>query len=419
MLNKGFYIHNLGCKVNRVESDTMAAALLAAGACSVPLAEASVVLVNSCTVTGEADAKTRKAVRQALAARADTPVIVTGCAVALEQADYARLGARVIVEPDRLRALERAKTLVCTQSEAPCTECDETLIRSTAAFPTRLGIKIQDGCDCSCSYCIVTQARGPSRSESLSTILGQAQTAERAGVREIVLTGVNIGQYVSGGRDLSKLLEELLSVCHGLRFRLSSLEPQYATEELLSLMAASRGRICAHLHLPLQSGSDRTLKEMSRPYDTAFFREHIMLARTLLPQLGLTTDVICGFPGESESDHASSIAFCREMAFSRMHVFRFSARRTTSAAARTDQIDARLLAHRAREMRALARELARADVSTRAGSREWVLVEGGGWGRSESYQRVRVPMNLQTGSLMLMRFEVVRDTLIRAEPLSE
>ncbi|MDR2196603.1 MAG: radical SAM protein [Coriobacteriales bacterium] len=430
----GFFVHNLGCKLNRVESDSIRAALEAAGAVFVALDEASVVLVNSCTVTATADAKTRKAIRQALLAAARPWVIVTGCAVALEQEAFRRLGARVIVEPDRLCALRRASLLLDVADgaagprgldraaeplrldraaeprgvarrakprdvarRAKPRDVDGaallprgTQLRTGAGFPTRMGLKIQDGCDARCAYCIVTHARGRSRSESFATLLSQVQEAQRQGVREIVLTGINIGLYFSEGHDLVELLSAFLSVSEQPRFRLSSLEPQHATDELLNLMASSKGRICAHLHLPLQSGSDHVLEQMGRRYDTAFFRERVDAARKRMPQLGLTTDVICGFAGESEAQHEQSMEFCRQMGFMRMHVFRFSTRAGTPAAARHDHLPASCILERAGQMRALAHDLARTDAQGRVGTVELVLVEGQGWGRSESYHRVRI-----------------------------
>jgi threonylcarbamoyladenosine tRNA methylthiotransferase MtaB len=387
-----------------------------AGALRSPRDSAAVILINSCTVTSEADAKTRKAIRQALAA-AQTPwVIVTGCAAALDQASSLKLGDRVLVVPDRLQALASAKQLLAIPENIKHDPSEVKRLRSGADFPTRMGLKIQDGCDNRCSFCIVNQARGPSHSQPAEDLVNQIQAAEQAGIKEIVLTGVNIGLYQSQGLHLPGLLKLILAATTMPRFRLSSLEPQHASDELLDLISAAGGRICAHLHLPLQSGSDAILKKMDRLYDTELFYRQAQKARELLPHLGLTTDIICGFPSESDRDHAQSLEFCRQLSFAKIHVFRYSARPKTPAAQRSDKLAAEVIAHRAQEMRALAQNLADADARRRVGGSEEVLVESPGWGRSESYLRVHVPRSLAIGSLQPMRFNSYDGTLIAAEP---
>ncbi|MDR2587779.1 MAG: radical SAM protein, partial [Coriobacteriales bacterium] len=226
-----FYVHNLGCKLNRVESDALGAALLAAGASAVARDEAQVVIVNTCTVTAEAEAKTRKAIRQALAGPTAPWVIATGCAIAIDIAGYQALGPRVVAEPDRLQAQSRALTLLGLSDVSAATATSSLSspangresLRTQSATPhqeraarhtisrSRLGIKIQDGCDGICSYCIVRVARGPARSIPLAQVREQARAAEQQGFRELVLTGVNIGSYNDGGRHFTQLVAELLN----------------------------------------------------------------------------------------------------------------------------------------------------------------------------------------------------------------
>jgi threonylcarbamoyladenosine tRNA methylthiotransferase MtaB len=407
---------------------------------------ADVIIVNTCTVTAEADAKTRKAIRQAHAAPHRPWVIATGCAVAIERATYEALGDRVLAEPDRNRAQEKALELLKLSRPAIAAPLP---VPTGEGFNTRRGIKIQDGCDNACTFCIVRVARGRAHSLPPATILEQVLAAEGERVREIVLTGVNIGSYCAvdvppgvGGSaagttadattntlantatsatpdtatptlDLCHLVSRLLDATSKLRIRLSSLEPQHASDELLALMAASDGRLCAHLHLPLQSGSDRTLTAMGRLYDTAIFAQRVRRARELMPHLALTTDVIVGFPGESDQDFAQSLAFCERMAFARMHVFRYSKRPATPAAKMPHQVSPALSAARAASMRNLAVKMRQHDLAARVGTTELVLVERHGFGTSESYHRVELVGNPSIGDLIPVHLTAHRDTLLQ------
>lgn len=421
-----FFVQNLGCKVNRVESDNITASLLAAGATQTDQSKARLILINTCTVTGEADAKTRKAIRAALAADMKPWVIATGCAIAIERESYLKLGERVIAEPDRELAKQTAMKLLelnDNQGKAP--------MRIGNKFNTRMGIKIQDGCDNACSYCIVHVARGRARSMDADDIISQAKLAEESGVREIVLTGVNIGAYSAKaqphtsddaqtckkGEGLVMLLDRLVQETSHLRLRISSLEPDHATDNLLELMAASQGRICAHLHLPLQSGCNKTLKSMARSYNTDFFAERVAKARQLMSHIALTTDLIVGFAGESESDFEDSLKFCENMTFSRMHVFRYSARPKTPAAALPAQVSAIQKAERSLQARALAKSMEERDLCKRVGTTELVLIERAHRGRSESYHAVEIKGNhqQQVGALIPMHFTQYRDNLLIAD----
>jgi threonylcarbamoyladenosine tRNA methylthiotransferase MtaB len=417
-----FFVHNLGCKVNRVESDALSALLLSAGALRVPRDEARVIIVNTCAVTATAEAKTRKAIRQALAGSHRPWVIATGCAIALGREAYQALGSRVLAEPDRSRAQELAFDLLgLKNAEGECAHPASPL-RVGEGFNTRMGIKIQDGCDNACSYCVVRIARGAARSIPLAKIREQVREARQVGVGEIVLTGVNVGCYDDEGIDLCRLLDMLLNATAPAatatvggvpRFRLSSLEPQYATDELLALMANSGGRICAHLHLPLQSGCDRTLAAMRRPYDAAFFAERVRRARELMPHLALTTDVIVGFPTESDEDFRESYGFCQRMGFSRMHVFRYSRRPGTLAAKMETRVTSATCAERAETLRVLGTQMRAYDIAARVGTSERVLVERQGRGTSESYHQVELDPESAVGQLVTMHFTGYRDTLMQ------
>jgi threonylcarbamoyladenosine tRNA methylthiotransferase MtaB len=425
-----FLVRNLGCKVNRAESDALVRTLMAAGATLAGCDEAKVVIVNTCTVTGEAEAKARKAIRQALAGACAPWVVATGCAVAVAPAAFAALGERVLVVPEKGAAAARALELLgCQQEGGACAQAADDAPEAQGhtrhrGLGTRRVLKIQDGCDNRCSYCIVHVARGPARSEPASRVAAQLKAAEDEGVREAVLAGIDIGAYRSEGQDLCALVQGLLAATTKLRLRLSSLEANHASDRLLGLMAASEGRLCAHLHLPLQSGCDRTLARMRRSYDTAFFAGRAERARTLMPRLALTTDVIVGFPAERDEDFRESQTFCGHMGFSRIHVFRYSPRPGTPAAAMAPVVPPEEKAARAQALRAQAAQMQCADLVGRLEDVERVLVEHSGQGTSESYLRVSLPAGPEPaapppGALVAVRFSACRGTLMYGTPLQQ
>lgn len=390
-----FCVVNLGCRVNRVESDSIIQAYLARGGELVGISYADVIVVNTCTVTGEAEKKTRKAIHRALRSNEHAQVVVTGCAANVDPDGYAALDERVTVV-DKMDLLDVPEDL-------PARVGDE--------FPARVGVKIQDGCDHACTFCIVHVARGRAWSRSSSEILAEVKSLEAVGVGEIVMTGIDLGSYReespedggSSARDLCWLLRLLLSETKTCRFRISSIEPISVTDELIGLMASSDGRICEHLHLPLQSGSTKVLKEMDRPYDADYFRLLVDRLRDAMPLVSLTTDIMVAFPGETEEDFRDSLELARYARFSKIHVFRYSRRAGTPAAAREDQVPAQVSEERARRLRELSAEL-RLDFGSRlVGERELVAVEGDGKGTSSRYYRCSVDASLPAGSLVPLR----------------
>lgn len=404
-----FSVVNLGCKVNRVESDAAAAQLLAAGAEEAPLEDADLVVVNTCTVTGEAEKKTRKAVRHALRANASARVVVTGCAAALRPEVFEEMSERVACVPKA----RLAETIAACAGGGEGAACVPVALRVGGAFPTRVGVKVQDGCNNACTYCIVHVARGRATSRGADEVVRECAAYARAGVKEIVLTGINLGSYRAqcpDGADvrlpdlLRRLLDETADACAegepACRFRISSIEPRDVDDDLVDLIARADGRICRHLHLPLQAGSSKVLREMARPYDAAFYLDLVGRLRAAIPHLALSTDIIAGFPGETEAEFAETLAVARRCAFSKIHAFPYSMRRGTPAAERADQVPPEEKEERAARLRALAAELRAADRACRAGSRELVLVEQDGRGMSESYYEVPVPAGSRVGALI-------------------
>lgn len=411
-----FAVVNLGCKVNRVESDGFQASLAARGFDVAPAAQADVVVVNTCTVTGEAEKKTRKAVRRALRASENATVVVTGCAAVIDPAEFLEMSARVVVEPDKSKVVDVALDAIAPDertrvgglegSSAPCganASNAAPALRVGAAFPTRVGVKVQDGCNNACSYCIVHVARGRAWSRPRAEVVAEAAALARAGVREIVLTGINLGSYrQEGGYRLADLLRDLLAATDatGARFRVSSIEPRDVDEALIDVLAESDGLVCRHLHLPLQAGSASVLREMRRPYDAAFFERLVGRLRERVPGLSLSTDIIAGFPGETDAEFEETLSLARACGFSKIHAFPYSRRAGTPAAARADQVPDHVKAERTARLLELSDALRAADFASRVGSVERVLVEEGGRGMTESYHEVVVPAGERPGALI-------------------
>lgn len=375
---------NLGCRVNRVETDLIASSLEKAHIGQAKSEEADCIIVNSCAVTSEAEAKTRKIIRHAAHLEQKPSVIATGCVASLFKDELLTLGDNVYVEADKSKVADLALDLLGVPIGSVSDE-GEVISAPTPTGRTRPGIKVQDGCDNRCTFCIVWKARGKARSTSLDEILEITQEALDRGAQEVVLTGINLGRFdgvdQSGNTiGLPGLLEELLTRTQVGRIRLSSIEPPDVTPELLSVMAKYPERIAQFLHICLQSGCDRTLERMARVYTTAEFRKTVELAREMLPNIALGTDLIVGFPGETDEDFEESLAFCREMNFAKMHIFRYSRRPGTPAAEMEGQVDPKVMATRAKRMHELADEMRQSQAKALVGTKQLVVVQTPGKG---------------------------------------
>jgi threonylcarbamoyladenosine tRNA methylthiotransferase MtaB len=403
----------LGCKVNHTESDAAAAELLARGVEIVrDPSTADAVVINTCTVTAEADRKARKAVRHTLGLPAEPAVVVTGCLAALDADGLRSLGDRVAVQADKAAVAATVAALVGASGETRSGASAEVHAAPPGAgSTTRVMIKVEDGCDNACTYCIVPKARGGSRAIPSGRLLAEVRALAAAGTREVVLTGINIGRYrdLPATADLPALLE-LLAGTGMPRIRLSSIEPPDVTAAFLEVVRR-HPQVMPHLHIPLQSGSDRTLRAMGRAYTTDDFARMLAAARGALPHLAVTTDVIVGFPAEKDDDHAASLAFVEACGFSKLHVFRYSARPGTPAADMDGQVDPRVKAARAAGMRALGTRLAATRAAWRIGGYADVLVErvadpvaGTAEGTSEDYLHVVIEgSHARPGDLVRVR----------------
>ncbi len=352
------YLDTVGCRLNQSEIEGYARQFRAAGHTVIPTpAGADLVVVNTCTVTNAAASDSRQKIRQA--ARSGTSeIVVTGCWSTLEPESAVSLPSVSQVVPN-----SNKDHLVSDLLQIPGETFDlEPVARQPlpgARLRTRAFIKVQDGCDNRCTFCITTVARGPGRSRPLQKILSDIKWALDGNTQEIVLTGVHLGSW---GQDLSPpphlrdLVEIILEKTNAPRLRLSSLEPWDLDADFFKLWEDPR--LCRHLHLPLQSGCTATLRRMARKTSPESYSALVESARVTVPDIAITTDVIVGFPGESQEEFAESLAFVREMQFSGGHVFTYSARPGTAAANMPNQVPHTVRKERNAEMRALLAESA-------------------------------------------------------------
>ena len=384
-------LDTLGCKLNQAETEYLYQQFSEAGyqVVSSP-AEADIYVLNTCTVTHIADRKSRHLLRMAHRLNPDSLVVATGC-----YAERAR---------DRISSIPGVG-LVLGNSEKPRIPG----ILSDAGYPacrpeghstptgnrcndyrTRSLVKIQDGCSIKCSYCIVPFVRGGENSIPPDMVVDEVRRRIAGGYREVVLTGVRVGSYQSGGNDLAGLIERILQDTDVERLRLSSLQPREISTELIGLWHDER--LCPHFHICLQSGSDSILEKMGRSYSRKEFEQSISSIRKEVPGAAITTDVMVGFPGEVEREHEESYRFCQQMDFARIHVFPFSPRSGTEAARLPGQVDGKLKRERAKAMLALAKASARKFRQRFLGRTMEVLFEqeaGGIWsGLTANYIRV-------------------------------
>jgi threonylcarbamoyladenosine tRNA methylthiotransferase MtaB len=382
-------ITNLGCKVNASEMGAAARLLRERGLQLVDdRAKADLYVINTCTVTAEADRKSRQAVRRARALNPSARIFATGCSVQMDPATFARIdpGATLIDNRSKGRLLddlleglgqaaEDGRATDATRSGAlasPMPTLSGVELESAAddrdtAERTRAFVKVQDGCSFFCTYCVIPAARGPERSLAPDEVLADVRRALRAGHREIVLTGINIGTYDGGWSErgprgahtrsaltLAGLVRRILQDTDVERVRLSSIEPQHVDDDLLAAWVGSGGRCLPHFHLPLQSGDDSVLRRMGRRYDAAGYARTIQKIRAAIHGVAIHADVIVGFPTEGEDAWQRSITFVRSMDFAGIHVFRYSERPGTAATRMAGRVPEEVRRRRAGELLALA-----------------------------------------------------------------
>ncbi|MFQ5953051.1 MAG: tRNA (N(6)-L-threonylcarbamoyladenosine(37)-C(2))-methylthiotransferase MtaB [Candidatus Omnitrophota bacterium] len=333
-----FIIKTLGCKVNQYEEQVLRESLIRLGFRESGDSPADIGIVNSCTVTSKADGKTRKLVHRLKKENPSIKIFVTGCCAVFDE-DIKMLKSmhdvyQVIANKEKMK-LPHVIDSAYGGSES-CTAVEEKV--SGFYSHTRAFLKIQDGCDQTCSYCKVNLVRGPSRSKEKAKVIEEFLRLIESGYKEIVLTGICLGSWKGAdGEDLSDLLKEIDKLDGDFRIRLSSIEPDHIDDHLIGSIASSK-RVCRHLHIPLQSGSDKILKNMNRRYTSGQFKDLINRLRSKMPLIGITMDVISGFPGESDDDFFQTLSFVREVKPSRLHVFGYSDRKGTGAFEMKDKV---------------------------------------------------------------------------------
>jgi len=344
-------IHTLGCKVNQCDADALVALIVQKGyAVGSFDMLADVYIINTCTVTQTGDKKSLQMIRRARKQNPAALVAVCGCLVQRNAEKIHKAGADVLFDarsPDALFARLDVDAAVATNN----------FVLGKTKERTRAFIKIQDGCDRFCAYCIVPYVRGPIRSRLASDIIVEADNRIAGGAKEIVLTGIQVASYGNDGNDsLSSLIKSVAALPNLYRLRLSSIDPWAVDDAFLQTVAVSPV-LSSHFHLSLQSGCDATLMRMNRRYTTAEYAKVVARLRALRPDMALTTDIIVGFPGESDADFEMSMQFAQEMAFARVHVFVYSPRAGTAAAEFCDQIPDAVKTARGKQLRDLAADL--------------------------------------------------------------
>jgi threonylcarbamoyladenosine tRNA methylthiotransferase MtaB len=363
-MERSYYIATLGCKLNQFDSAAVEGRLQAAGCrrCDSP-ETAAIIVVNTCTVTVSADAQSRRLVRRLRRESPDCTLIVMGCSTERDP-EHIRAAARVdgVFGTSRSEevarfALSRFGDIGSLPNENSCAAQEWPL--PAFADRTRALLKVQEGCDLKCSYCIIPAVRGASRSLPAAMIEAQIRQLVDSGYREIVLTGVNTGDY---GRDLSpqssllELLRRLVRIPGLGRLRLNSLEPRTISNDLVAFLAGT-GRVAPHLQVPLQSGSDPVLRAMRRPYRLRHYARIVETLRNRIPDIALGADVIAGFPGETEADHRHTREFLADSPLNYLHLFPYSERPGTPAAGMTGAVPGPVKSARVRELRALSGRL--------------------------------------------------------------
>lgn len=399
------HYHTFGCKANQYDTERMRQEVEARGSVTARGAsDADLVVVNTCTVTNQADAEARRFIRRLRRDHPDLRVVVAGCSAALRESEYAEMTGVVEVIPghDAVSVAgaidgQRPNDLTQIEVRTPLHRIDHEpvggeLLR-TRRGAARGWLKVQDGCDRKCSFCATRLARGASRSRSPAEVVAEARLLAEHHA-ELVVTGIHIGHYgldLEPRTSLSRLCAALLDAVPDVRFRIGSVEATEVDDLLVELMASSGGRLAPHLHMPLQSGADPVLRSMRRWHTREQYRSRALEIADRVSPLGLGADVITGFPGETPEDHEATRSLIEELPFTYLHVFPFSPRKDTVAESLPSPVPQRIAGVRARELRELAQAKGAAYRRARSGSTGAVVIEGeGGTGLTGDYLRVRI-----------------------------
>lgn len=370
-VNKSFAIYTLGCKVNQEEGVALSNVFKEHGWNQVDFeTPADVTVINTCTVTHLADRKSRQFIRRASRANPQGLVVATGCYAQVGKAEIAEIeGVDIIIGTnDRHLLFDYVMENLGKKQDSP--KIYVTPTNKIDSFKNmgnlnndtkreRAFLKIEDGCSQFCSYCIIPYARGPVRSRPLSDIVTEAKELVAKGYGELVLTGIHTGAYgtdLKDGSNLAQVAKALAEINDLHRLRLGSIEPQEVTDELIEVVASYKN-ICPHFHIPLQAGSDQVIAAMNRHYTMDYYAELLQKIRKQIPNVAITTDLIVGFPGETDEQFADSLIRIKELQFADMHIFPYSPRKGTPAAAMKNQVDPQVKSERAKQMAELCDDM--------------------------------------------------------------
>ena len=403
-----FNIITLGCKVNSYESNFMKEALVKNGFSFCNLNEkCDILILNTCTVTDTSDKKSLKEVRRLKRENPNAILVVCGCSVQNDKTKYDDLGINILMgninKSNIVSIIEKYlddKTpveYVAKTRDLPFENMEVDISDHTRAY-----IKIEDGCDNFCSYCIIPFVRGKKRSKDFSLVLREVQHLANNGYKEIVLTGIDTGGYESNGKDLTDLIHEMSKINGIERIRQSSIEITQINEKFISELK-NNNKICDHIHIPLQSGSDSILKLMNRKYDLKYFFDKIDMIRSVRPDISITTDVIVGFPGETEEMFLETMETCKKINFSKIHAFPYSERKGTKASMMDGKVPEIVKHERVKKLLELSEKLEKSYYDKFKGKNKDVLIEEvnefGSKGHTSNYLMVHTNEKLQKGEI--------------------
>lgn len=427
-MNRTFNIITLGCKVNQYESEAVEEIFKARGY-EKRKENADIYVINTCTVTNMSDRKSRQMISRARRDNPEAVIAVMGC--------YSQ------VKPEEVAALEGVDIVLGSRNKEEVVDLCEDVLQNKGAIDkvlslsetktiedleisnqvdmTRAYMKIQDGCNMYCSYCLIPYARGNISSRDMESIKEEAKRLAQNGYKEIVLTGIHVSSYgkdLKNGTSLIDVIEEVAKTEGIERIRLSSMEPRHITKDFLERMKAT-GKACDHFHLSLQSGSDKILKAMNRKYDTGLYKEKVAEIREVFPTAGITTDIIVGFPGESEENHKETINFVNEIKFSKTHLFKFSPREGTPAATMGDEVNGNIKKARLHELEKIEEANRKDFLEKQIGKNLSVLIEsksdleGYKGGYSTNYLKVNIKEDIPTNTIVDVKItDIIDDELI-------
>jgi threonylcarbamoyladenosine tRNA methylthiotransferase MtaB len=404
----------LGCRLNQYETDALASRFHTGSYQIVDFNdEADIYIVNTCTVTNQSDQKSRQTISQARKKKEDALVVVTGCmANNYKESLLESKAIDFVVDNERKASIYSIVEKHFRGEVADPEGFDKDVFSYEAAyktFHTRSMIKIQDGCDNFCTFCIIPKVRGRATSRPAEEIYDNIREVIQYGFKEVVLTGVNIGRYEDGATDFEKLVETILEIPGDFRLRISSIEPDGFTHRFFELFA--HPKLTPHLHLCLQSGAESVLLKMRRMYTAKQFRQMAEKLRSMYPDFNLTTDIIVGFPAESEAEFEQSVTMAKELSFSHIHTFKYSVRSGTRAERMEEQIGEKIKNQRSEVIRKISEENKRNYYKSMIGKQQRMLVERiGGDGVARGYGESYIPIRLKATGLEKNQFVDVEIT---------